>query len=473
MNNSHIPKPDPLLVPIQPEPRQSWKPWLWLAGCLLSFLAGRFLLPASHHAEERLSIAKSNHHHTPGDAIVVTTEPVTTRTLDRTVEAVGTLYGFEEVEISSKLDGTVAKIHYDLSSVVKPGDVLLELDSTDASLALDQAQRSLQAELSKWGFASVPDESYDRNQLPMVVSAKLRLDLARSRLERMLPLELTRSISADDLEQAKSETRIAESEWKNQLLLANSAAANARLKAADLAIAMQRLKDCQICVPNPTLTESDMPALYTVSERMVSEGTHVRPSSVVFRIVLGRTLKLRLSIPEVHASSLAIDQRVQITTSASSEFQWGRVAKISPAIDRATRTFIVEVEVPNEDGKSKPGSFAKAKILIGRSDNAITIPLAGLYSSAGINKIFLADADSAREIRVTLGDQSGEWIEIASPALPANSRVVTTGQRLLADGTRISERNPTVGSANTAPTNAAPNNAASTNTETKDHAALP
>jgi len=335
MNNSHIPKSDPLPVPLQPEPRQSWKPWLWIAGCLLSFLAGRFLLPASHHAEERLSIAKSNHHHTPGDAIVVTTEPVTTRTLDRTVEAVGTLYGFEEVEISSKLDGTVAKIHYDLSSVVKPGDVLLELDSTDASLALDQAQRSLQAELSKCGFASVPDESYDRNQLPMVVSAKLRLDLARSRLERMLPLELTRSISADDLEQAKSETRIAESEWKNQLLLANSAAANARLKAADLAIAMQRLKDCQICVPNPTLTESDMPALYTVSERMVSEGTHVRPSSVVFRIVLGRTLKLRLSIPEVHASSLAIDQRVQITTSASSEFQWGRVAKISPAIDRA------------------------------------------------------------------------------------------------------------------------------------------
>jgi len=425
---------------MQPDSRQSWKPWLWIAGCLLSFLAGRFLLPAPHRAEERLSIAKSNHQHSPGEAIVVTTEPVTTRTLDRTVEAVGTLYGFEEVEISSKLDGTVAKIHYDLSSVVKPGDVLLELDSTDARLALDQAQRSLQAELSKWGFASVPDETYDRNQLPMVVSAKLRLDLARSRLERMLPLELTRSISDDDLEQAKSETRIAESEWKNQLLLANSAAANARLKAADLAIAMQRLKDCQICVPNPTLTESDMPALYTVSERMVSEGTRVRPSSVVFRIVLGRTLKLRLSIPEAHASSLAIDQKVQISTSASSEFQWGRVA----------------------------GSFAKAKILIGRTDNAITIPLAGLYSSAGINKIFLADADTAREVRVTLGDQSGEWIEIASPALPATSRIVTSGQRLLADGTRISERSPTEGSSNTTPSNPP-----SSNTTSKDHGALP
>ena len=86
----------------------------------------------------------------------------------------------------------------------------------------------------------------------------------------MLPLEQTRSISADDLEQAKSETRIAESEWKNQLLLANSAAANARLKAADVQVAQQRLLDCQILVPTPTLTENSLPPMYTVSERPVS-----------------------------------------------------------------------------------------------------------------------------------------------------------------------------------------------------------
>jgi len=166
------------------------------------------------------------------------------RPIERTVNAVGTLHGFEEVAISSKLEGRVLKIHQDLSSIVQPGDVLLELDATDARLALAHSQRALQAELSKWGFSTVPDENYDRNSLPMVVSAKLRYDLAESRLERMLPLESTRSISQDDLEQARSEARIAESEWKNQLLLANSAAAVARLRAAEVEIAEQKLNDC-------------------------------------------------------------------------------------------------------------------------------------------------------------------------------------------------------------------------------------
>jgi multidrug efflux pump subunit AcrA (membrane-fusion protein) len=420
--------------------RRRWLPWFWGLVCVAAFFAGRYIQTEGQSSHSRLALHPSDVAKHSADAVVVTAIPVESRTIERTVEAVGTLFGFEEVDISSKLDGRVVRIHSDLSSVVKPGDVLLELDSTDARLALEQAERSLNAELAKWGFESVPDGTYDRNLLPMVVSARLRFDLARSRLERMLPLEQTRSISADDLEQAKSEARIAESEWKNQLLLANSAAANARLKAADVQVAMQRLSDCQILVPTPTLTENAQPPMYTVSERMVSEGTNVRPGTVVFRLVLGRTLKLRLSIPEAYASSVALNQQVMVSTSASSESQFGTVAKISPSIDRATRTFVVEVEVPNADGKCKPGSFAKARILVGRTDNALTVPLGALYSAAGINKIFVVDGEQVREVRVRVGDQSSDWIEIAEPPLAPDAWVVTSGQRLLADGTRIALR---------------------------------
>lgn len=431
--------------------RRKWLVWIWVLGCIASFLAGRYFQGEGHRAHSRLALEPSEVAKHSTDAVVVTATGVQPRMIERTVEAVGTLFGFEEVDISSKLDGRVVRIHSDLSSVVKPGDVLLELDSTDARLALEQAERSLNAELAKWGFESVPDATYDRNLLPMVVSARLRSDLARSRLERMLPLEQTRSISADDLEQAKSEARIAESEWKNQLLLANSAAANARLKAADVQVAMQRLSDCQILVPTPTLTESAQPSMYTVSERLVSEGTNVRPGTVVFRLVLGRTLKLRLSIPEAYASSVAVNQQVMISTSASSQSQIGMVTKISPAIDRATRTFVVEVEVPNADGKCKPGSFAKARILVGRSENAITVPLGALYSAAGINKIFVVDGEQVREVRVRVGDQTSDWIEIAEPILSPDSQVVTSGQRLLADGTRISVRAMTLQSGDKSP----------------------
>jgi multidrug efflux pump subunit AcrA (membrane-fusion protein) len=118
----------------------------------------------------------------------------------------------------------------------------------------------------------------------------------------------------------------------------------------------------------------------------------------------------------------------------------GRVAKISPSIERTTRTFIVEVEVPNEDGKCKPGSFAKASIQVGISEKAATVPLSALYSLAGINKIFLVQGDHVREIQVTLGEQTSEWVEIASPSIPSDSRVVTSGQRMLSDGAPVIER---------------------------------
>ncbi|MBM3964578.1 MAG: HlyD family efflux transporter periplasmic adaptor subunit, partial [Planctomycetes bacterium] len=171
--------------------------------------------------------------------------------------------------------------------------------------------------------------------------------MAKSRLDRMLSLETTKSISQDDLEQAKSEAQITESDWKNQMLMANSAAAVARLRAAELAIAKQKFRDCEIRVLTPTLTGNPLEEIYTVSERLVSEGTLLRPGTEVFRLVLGRTLKLRLPVPEVHSSWIAVDQKVMITTASLPEGRTGRVAKISPSIERTTRTFIVEVEVPN------------------------------------------------------------------------------------------------------------------------------
>lgn len=425
--------------------KRNWHWIAWLGLAVGAFAVGRWWSTREEHAPlvtlEGAKLGASPY----GDAMVVTAEPVQARPIQRTVDAVGTLHGFEELVISSKLEGRVARIYHDLSSVVNPGDVLLELDETDARLAVDQAERSLQAELSKWGFAAVPVEGEDLSGLPTVVSAKQKFDLAKSRLDRMLPLESTKSISMDDLEQAKSDVRVLESDWKNQLLMAQSAAATARLRAADLAIAKQRLIDCQIRVPNPTLSDRTGDHIYTVSERLVSEGTLLRPGTELFRLVLGSTLKLRLSVPEIHTSKIEVGQTVMVSTSSHDAPRPGHVAKISPSVDRATRTFIVEVQMPNEDRRCKPGSFAKAKILVGAAETAQTIPVAGLYSLAGVNKLFLFEEGVAREYPVQLGEQTKDWVEIVSPRLPEGSRVITSGQRMLSDRVPVVERSTPAG----------------------------
>jgi len=437
--------PEAATTHLPPQPVDSgqghWRTWGWLALVAFSFLAGRYMGSGEGHSTAKHRLEPSSLNRLPSEsAISVTVAPIGERTVERTVNAVGTLHAFEELVLSSKIEGRVERIHADLASVVQPGEVVLELDATDARLSVQQAERSLQSELAKWGFAQVPEENGDLSQLPSVVSARYRYELAKSRYERVIQLRASNSISADEFEQVKSEFQVMESEWRNQQLMAASAAATSRLRAADLEIAKQRLADCILRAPHPTILDPTGSIEYLVSERLVSEGTLLRPGTEVFRLVLGKTLKLRLAVPESHASSVAVGQTVRVFPSSTEQTLLGRVARVSPAVDRSTRTFLVEVEVSNEKGLCKPGGFAKASILVGVTERATTVPASSVYSFAGIQKIFVLEDDRVREHHVRLGEQSQEWVEIVSPALPSKAHVVTSGQRLLSEGSTVSVR---------------------------------
>ncbi len=119
------------------------------------------------------------------------------------------------------------------------------------------------------------------------------------------------------------------------------------------------------------------------------------------------------------------------------------MARISPSIDRQTRTVLVEVELSNAGGRLRPGGFAKAEIIVGTDSSTATIPLSSLFSFAGINKIFTIDQGIAKEVKVVIGQQSQDWVEIVSPSLPAGTVVATSGQRLLYDGVKITLRSET------------------------------
>ena len=422
------------------KPSKPFPFWIWLGTVAISFVAGKYFVFGHSADHGTIDLQAAAGTRIPEGGLVVTAGSAVSRPVDRKVQAVGTLNGFEEVVVSSKVEGRVLRIHHDLAATVKPGDLLLELDPIDAELAVQQAEKMLQTELTKWGFSEVPEVQADLTNLPSVVSARLRYEHAASRLARMRPLHASNAISVDDMEQMRSDTSVLESDWRNQLLLANSAVATARLRAAELAIAKQRLSDCQIRVPFPTITEKSQEEYYSITERLVSEGTLLRPGTEVFRLVLGRSLKLRLAVPEVNAGKVRVGQRVTVQVASTPDLQPGTVTTISPAIDRRSRTFLVEVTLPNESGVCKPGGFAKADIFVEGNSEALMVPMESVYSLAGNHKIFLMENGIAKEYKVTLGIQDDTWVEIASPDIPVGARVITSGQRLLSEGIPVVER---------------------------------
>ena len=129
-------------------------------------------------------------------SVAVSVAPITVRHVQRGVGAVGSFYGFDEVTVMAEVTGQVVKVNYDVGDIVRPGDVLLEVDKTDYELDIELTRRAIEAEVMRLGIEVpdpniTPDEAlellrtqFDLTQLPSVLRAKQQEDNARQRLER-------------------------------------------------------------------------------------------------------------------------------------------------------------------------------------------------------------------------------------------------------------------------------------------------
>jgi RND family efflux transporter MFP subunit len=376
-----------------------------------------------------------------GACVCVTAGPVTFRSVQRSVEAVGTLHGYEEVTLSAKVEGRIRKIGHDVADRVSPGELLAEIDPTDYDLAVRQAERGLHVELAKLGLQEPPGSRFDVTKVVPVMQAAVRMDNAKSRMERAQTLAARKAIANEELADKITDYRVAQTEYDSQILAAHTGLATIRMKQEALAISRQQLNDTLIHAPVPSRPVPGVSNVsYAITQRHVAEGTFAKSGAELFKLVLDQALKLRVLVPERYNGEVREGQQVKVHTAARTAPCDGVVARLNPAVDPVSRTFEVEIQVANPDGRLKPGSFAKAFILTRLDEAAATVPLESVVQFAGITKIFLAENGKARIVPVTLGVVKTNWAEIASPPLPRDGLVVTSGHSALADGTPVTVR---------------------------------
>ena len=375
-------------------------------------------------------------------AVKVTVAPVTHRSVQRMVGVVGTLHGYEEISLGAKVEGRVRTISHDVADRVKPGETLLEIDPTDYQLNVRQAQRALQVELAKLGLSETPSSAVDVTRIPTVVQAQLRRDNAQKRMERAKTLVERKASAEEDLTEKISDFRVAQAEYDNQVLVAKTGIAAIQVKQEALAISRQQLQDTLVRVPEPSqkVPGVEKGATYAITSRAVAEGSYVKAGADVFKIVIESPLKFRGRVPERKSGEVRLGQKAEVYTSAYPRPFPGEVTRINPAVDPQTRTFEVEILVPNDHSELKPGGFAKTAILTEVDEQSATVPLTAPIHVAGVTKIFLVEDGHAKEVQVTLGVQGTDWVEISSPRLPSGAQVVTSGQTAIADRTAVAVR---------------------------------
>ena len=405
------------------------------------------------------------------EAIAVTVTATVPRTVERRVRTVGTLHGFEEIEISPQVDGNVRRVARDVGDLVSPGDLLLEIDAADFQLAVQENARALELELARLGLNKVPDASFSPETLPSVERARLVERNAEDTFDRYKALTARGVMTKDDYEKAELNLQTARLDTKQRLLEAEQTLASVRHRQAVLETAGKRLRDTRILAPAitvrtppvlepaagsaaravPAATDADPALAYTVAERFVSEGEIVRaaPPTKLFRLVVDSVLKLKAAVPERYASQVRPGQEVDLAVeSLPGRTIGGRVARVNPTVDTANRTFEVEVWVPNPERLLKSGSFATASILLGADAGAVTVPEEAIVRYAGVTKLFTVVDDKAVVVPVELGsrlDISGpagavhRWVEV-SGSLAVGVPVVTSGHSQLSDGASVRVR---------------------------------
>lgn len=383
------------------------------------------------------------------EPVVVTVDPATSRPIRRTVSAVGSLWGWEEVPITPKVEGRVVRVRKFVGDVVKPGEVLLEIDPTDYQLAVQEAQRGLELELARLNLTTPPTEDFRIAQLPGIVRAEALEKQALARAAR-LRLSPRSAVSEEEMQQAQTDVDVSRANVRQAELEARATLASVRSREAMLKTAQQRLKDTKIVAPEPNPShDPGVPPVteYLVAFRKVAAGETVRIIPLVdapplFRLVIDQPLKLQLTLAERHLADIEAGQVVELDIDAyKGERFTGTISRVNRTVERASRTFSVEVVVPNPDRRLSAGSFVKATIVIKQDDRTLTVPEESLVRFAGVTKIFVLEDGKVHEVivktglpvLVTDGKRNRTWLEVTGD-LSAGAQVVTSGQSQLADG---------------------------------------
>ena len=408
---------------------------------------------------EKESTAKAQP--TQRDPVDVSVAPVTTRDVQRSVEVVGTLYGDEEATISAKVAGRIEAIYKDVGDRCGPGEQLAQIEKTDYALAQTQQGMAVQESLAKLGLAELPTGEFDPAKVPTVERARLQAHNAESKFRRGEKLfqEKPPLISDQDFADLRTAFDVARSNYDVELLAARSALAEAATRRSLQDLATQRLADTTVRAPAAAETLSSAvsaatsrpgPNRYAVAARLVSVGEYVREGTAMFRLVAADPIKFRAAVPERFVAQVRVGQAARVNVEAYPEVFNGVVARINPQVDLASRTFQVEVTVPNADGKLQPGAFARGSILTYTDQKVVFVPKESVVTFAGVSKVFTVKDGKAVDHTIKSGVELDGQVEIAK-GLTADAQVVVRGATQLARGAPV-----TVGAAAATTTPAAP-----------------
>lgn len=380
------------------------------------------------------------------------------KAIPRPIEQPGSIHAFESAPIHAKLAGHVKRVAVDLGDKVEMGAVLIELNVPEldddvrqkqalverARSRVEQAKKQVaiaeanvivaeasvaetkasldraQASVNRWASESKRVEALVRSKvvdaqtadetLNQLRSAEASMDEARSR--RLATEKLIVKAQAE-LEKAKEDV--------------SATGADVRVAESDLARARTMLAYCTIKAPFAG----------SIATRAVDAGHFVQAPTTttapLLSLVRTDTVRVAFDVPEADAPLVKVGTKATVRIAATRAEIAAEVKRTSAALDPTARTLRTEIDLPNPDGKLRPGTYVQVKLLA-EMPTAWALPASSVVKQADQTVCFVLRDGKAVRLPIQSGRTDGTMTEVFKKQSTPGTWIDWTGEETILSG---------------------------------------
>ncbi|MBR7748033.1 efflux RND transporter periplasmic adaptor subunit [Undibacterium sp. BYS107W] len=325
------------------------------------------------------------------------------------VELSGEVRAKIESRLGFRVPGKIVARKVELGTVVKRGQVLMQLDPQDLLLGQAQARAGLSA-------------------------AESNRDLAKAELKRYQELREKNFVAQAVLDAKETAYKAAQASYEQ----AKAALSNQSNQAGYASLV------------------ADIDGVVTGIEAEV--GQVVAAGTPVVRVAKAGDMDVVVGVPEDKINSIRQLNEIKVKLWANSgEVYAAKLRELSPIADPVTRTFVAKIALPNNAKDVQLGMTANVLFGMKSEVQMVRLPLTALFQEKNVSSVWIVESGAVKLVPVQIGSTSGEDVLISS-GIQAGQTVVTAGVNLLKVGQKVHilgvESAPTPAAASAAPASA-------------------
>jgi len=323
----------------------------------------------------------------------------------------GNIQAFIDAPIYARTNGYLRSWTSDIGARVKKGQLLAEIETPEVDQQLLQARADLN-------------------------TAQANENLSQITFNRFEGLKNTDSVSTQDVDNAAGD-------FAAKKAIVDSARSN-----------VNRLEDLQSFEKIYAPFEGVITARNTDVGQLIDSGSSGGVAKELFHIAAIRTLRVYINVPQQYsvAAKPGIVADLSLAQFPGRTFQ-GKLVRTANAIDLATRTLLVEVDVDNATGELLPGAFAEVHLKLPTEIPSYILPVNSLiFRAQGLQIATVDNGNRVKLVTIVLGRDFGATVEVVSGLSDADKVIVSPPDSLV-DGeqVQIAQPNQQGGSGNASP----------------------